>query len=81
MAYRPHQPMIPAEGAWEPDGSRERGGESGIRTHDEVAPIPVLKSVAIRTSTPPLVCQKIQTMTVVTYVYLMIASGKVLAAS
>ena len=33
------------------------------------------------TSTPPLVCQKIQTMTVVTYVYLMIASGKVLAAS
>ena len=36
--------MIPAEGAWEPDGSRERGGESGIRTHDEVAPTPVLKS-------------------------------------
>ena len=33
------------------------------------------------TSTLPLLCQKVQTMTVVTYVYLMIASGKVLAAS
>jgi len=45
--------MIPAEGAWEPDGSRECGGESGIRTHDKVAPIPVFEFDAGRWSMYP----------------------------